>query len=483
MDASNTEFADVKPSRTFGEETRLTLRLAGPIAAAQIGQVLMGAVDTATVGRAGEAQLAAVGVGNGLAAITALFGLGLALGLDPVASQRVGAGDYRGAWRGLIDALRLSMLTAPVLVLLNALLVAIVVQPNLGPSFFPKWFPMDAGVARGAMEFAWARLPGALSFTLYSAYRAWFYACHSTRPMIISILIANVLNAALDYIFVYGDPGLVKIGLPAFGLAPMGALGAGIVTSSVSLLTIAIIAPMSMATRRRQMLTETPGPPFEERARTGVLRIARYGLPTATTILLEAGIFYLIGWRMASFGATAVAAQQVALNIASMTFMVAMSVGVAATVRVGHAVGAGDVPGTRRAGFVAFGISFGWMALCAFALAAIPESIAGIFTSDPAVIAAAIPLLRIAGLFQIFDGIQTTACGALRGAGDARLPLLINLVGYWVIGWPIGEWLAVRGGVGPPGLWYGLTAGLALVAGALSWRFHRLTRRGVARVA
>ncbi len=465
-------------------EARLTLRLAAPIAAAQIGQVLMGIVDTAVVGHAGERQLAGVSCGNGIAGVVSLFALGLALGLDPVATQRVGAGDHRGAWRALMDTLRLSVVAIPLLAGLNWLLTSLVTTPNLGPSFFPRWFPMDRDVAETAQSFAWVRMPGALAFMMYGAYRAWFYANHSTRPLILAIAFANVINFVLDYVFVFGDAGLARIGLPSLGIPALGAVGAGIVTSTVSLLIVAMLAPLAARKRRAQLGSHAPAAgdvPSESRA-VGMLRIARLGLPTAATIFLEAGIFYLIGWRMGVFGTTAQAAQQIALQVVSATFIVAMSVGVAATVRVGHAIGAGDTPGARLAGFTAFLMSFGWMGCCGVVLLLAPEAVAALFNDDPALIAATAPLLRIGGLFQIFDGLQATACGALRGVGDTRMPLLANLGGYWVVGLPLAEWLAFRRNFGANGLWYGLTFALAIVAVLLVWRFARITRRTIQRV-
>jgi MATE family multidrug resistance protein len=163
--------------------------------------------------------------------------------------------------------------------------------------------------------------------------------------------------------------------------------------------------------------------------------------------------------------------------------MVTVGLGAAATVRVGHGIGAGSTAAARRAGFWAIGISVAWMAFCAVMLFIFPRQLASLFTHDAAVIDAAAPLLRIAALFQVFDGTQSAASGALRGAGDTRLPLLANLFAYWIVGLPIAQLLAFNAGMGPVGLWIGLSVGLALVAVLLTWRFHRLTRRPVVRVA
>jgi MATE family multidrug resistance protein len=214
-----------------------------------------------------------------------------------------------------------------------------------------------------------------------------------------------------------------------------------------------------------------------------MMRILRLGLPIGAVVTLEAGIFVLLGLKTGAFGPSAQAGQEIALKIASFTFMTTVGLGAAATVRVGHGIGAGSTADARRAGLWAIGNSIGWMAFCAVVLFVFPRQLASLFTTDPAVIDASAPLLRIAALFQVFDGTQSAASGALRGAGDTRLPLLANLVAYWVVGLPVAQLLAFNANMGPVGLWVGLSAGLVLVAILLTWRFHRLTRRPVASVA
>lgn len=472
-------------------EWRAILRLAGPIALAQVGQMLMGIVDIAIVGRLGAGAIAAAAAGHGVAILVSLFFMGIAMGLDPIVSQRLGAKDQDGAWRAFSDSLRLTLFCVAPALLLVAVIETITLRPNIGGQMFPAWLPMDPAVAEDAIGYTWARAPGVIPFMLFGAYRAWFYAHHLTKVMIGVTIVGNVANAILDYVFVFGDEGLVRIGLPPLGIPAGGVVASGATTSAVSILSIAYLAPIALRHRRDTIrataATAATGAPrptsITESRSAGIRRILRLGVPIGTLIALEAGIFVLVSWMSGAFGPTIQAAQEVALKIASFTFMVTVGIGAAASVRVGRAIGAGTTEAARRSGFTALWMSVTWMAFCGLVLVAFPRQLAGVFTNDENVIAAAIPLLRIAALFQVFDGTQSAISGALRGAGDTRIPMLANLVAYWVVGLPISHLIAFRFGMGAAGLWVGLTAGLVVVAVLLTWRFHLLTRRPVARIA
>jgi MATE family multidrug resistance protein len=337
-----------------------------------------------------------------------------------------------------------------------------------------------------------ARVPGVVPFMLFGAYRAWFNANHMTRPMIWVTVWTNVFNAIFDYLFVYGDDGLRWLGLPAIGLAPGGVAAAGAVTSAVNILSVVYLAPIAFKRRQELLGSRLPDPraparpaptSLTESHGTGMRRILRLGSPIGIVILLEVGIFIVVGWRSGAFGKTAQAAQEIALKLASLTFMVTVGFGAAASVRVGRAIGGGSTADARRSGFTALTMSILWMAFCGTVMVIFPRELADVFSDDQAVIDAAAPLIRVAALFQVFDGTQSAISGALRGAGDTRLPMLANLFAYWAVGLPVAEVLAFRAGMGPVGLWVGLTAGLVVVAVLLTWRFHWLTRRDVARVA
>jgi MATE family multidrug resistance protein len=212
----------------------------------------------------------------------------------------------------------------------------------------------------------------------------------------------------------------------------------------------------------------------------GSREIFRVGLPVGLILLAEAGLFVLAALVMARFGDAAVAAYQIAINFASLLFMIPLGLGLATTVRVGHAAGAGDRDAVRHRGFVGMGLGLGNAASNAALMVAGGTLIARCYTREPGIAATAAHFLLLAAAFQFFDGLQVTANGALRGLKDTRLPMLITLVSYWLIGLPVAWWLAFRsggGGIGPDGLWWGLTAGLGAAALGLSMRYAWQTRR------
>jgi MATE family multidrug resistance protein len=216
---------------------------------------------------------------------------------------------------------------------------------------------------------------------------------------------------------------------------------------------------------------------------TAVGRLARLGLPIGVQQSLEFGAFGMVGLIMGGLGTVAMAGHQATLNLASLTFMVPLGVSSAAAVRVGNAVGAGDAPRARRAAGAAPAVGVGFMAASALALLALPRALAGLYTGDAAVLALAASLIPIAGVFQVFDGLQVVSLGILRGAGDTRAPAVANVVGFWVLGLPAGAWLAFRGGAGPRGLWWGLVLGLAATGLVNAARVRVKLRGAVARVA
>jgi MATE family multidrug resistance protein len=204
-----------------------------------------------------------------------------------------------------------------------------------------------------------------------------------------------------------------------------------------------------------------------------LLPLVRVGVPIGVQQCLEFFAFGLTGLLMGRLGTVPMAGHETALNLAALVFMVPLGVGAAAAVRVGHAIGRGDPPGARRAARVAMLVGVGFMTTTAAAMLAAPRALAALYTTDAAVIAVAAALIPLAGVFQVFDGLQAVSLGVLRGAGDTRAPMLINLFGFWLVGLPLGSWLCFGRGMGARGLWWGLVAGLATVAVVLAARVRR----------
>ncbi|MEP7028501.1 MAG: MATE family efflux transporter [Candidatus Eisenbacteria bacterium] len=429
--------------------TRADLRklfaLAAPVVFVQVGLMAMGVVDTILVGRVSADALAAVALGNMYFMTVAMLGMGVLFALDTVISQAVGAGDNaavaRGVQRGLVLA---AGMTVPSLL---PLLLAHPVFAALG---------QPAAVVPIAADFVWVSIPGLLPFFGFIVLRQSLQAMGRLRPIVISIVFANVLNALLGWMFIFG-----KLGAPA-----LGAVGTG-VASTIGRWAMALFL-LAVAWRDVRPALR----PFTRAALDWepLARMVRLGMPIGLQFVLEVGVFSLVGVMMGRMSAVALAGHQVAITLASLMFMVPLGISVSGAVLVGRAVGRRDADGARRAARLAIATSAVFMSLSALTMLLIPQWIARLYTTDTAVIAVAASLIPIAGVFQVFDGLQVTSGGVLRGFGETRSPMIANLVGYWALGFPISLALAFSAGLGPRGLWWGFVVGLGTVAMFLLWR-------------
>ena len=420
------------------EDVRTLFATAAPVVFVQLGLMAMGVVDTILVGRVSAEALAAVALGNMYFMTTAILGMGVLFALDTVVSQAVGAHDDAGVARGVQRGLVLAVAMCP-------------------PLFFPLVFShgvfealkQPAQVVPIASSYVTASIAGLFPFFGFIVLRQSLQAMGKLTPIVIAIVFANLLNLLLCWMFVFG-----KFGLPA-----MGAVGSAIATTigrwAMALFLLAVswrdLRP-ALTPFRREVLALGP-----------LLRMVRLGLPIGFQFVLEVGVFSFVGVLMGQISAVALAANQVTLTLASLTFMVPLGVSVSAAVLVGRAVGRRDPDGARRAARLSIATSMSFMALSGLSLLLFPRAIASLYTNDPAVIVIAATLIPIAGVFQVFDGLQVTSGGVLRGMGETRSPMLANLVGYWVLGFPVSLWLAFGVGLGPRGLWWGFVVGLCAV--------------------
>jgi MATE family multidrug resistance protein len=442
---------------TLRATTRDLTKLALPVTAAQVGLMSMGVVDTAMVGRVGAADLAAVALGSLYFFTVSIFGMGVLMALDPVISQGAGANDdeavARGFQRGIALALALGLVTSLLLVPAGPVLALLRQQPEVVPI---------------AARYAHALIPGMVPFFLFVVARQTLQALHRTAPLVLAIIAANLANVALNWVLIFGH----------LGSPPLGAFGAGIATSITRwLMTLGLLAgawrplrPLLLPVRVRVL---------ERRA---VLHLLRIGIPIGMHHELEFGAFGVTALLMGTLGTVEMAAHQIALNLASLTFMVPLGVGSAGAVLVGRAVGRGDPADARRAALAALLVGVSFMAVSAGAMIAAPRAFAGAYTDAEDIGRLAATLIPIAGAFQVFDGTQVVATGALRGLGDTRVPMLIGLVGFWFVGLPVSVALGFWAGLGPHGLWWGLVAGLAAVALLLVARTRARFRGSLARL-
>lgn len=443
-------------------ELKAVVRLAAPISAAHLGQMTLGFVDTAVVGRLGPSDIGAIGVGNALFFAFALFGSGLVLGIDPLIAQALGADQparaketvWQGVWLALVVAL-------PMIVL------------AVGSAFLLEPFGIEPVTAAKARGYVIARGPAMVPYFVITAMTSYLQAVGRTRPLVVAVVVANLVNLPLDGLFVFGDEGLRSVGLPAVGLPQLGALGAGLASTFVTVAQLAVVA----------VALSSAGHQAAVRRRLRIAAVGRalaVGSPIGLQRLAEVGVFSLAGLLMGRIGTLSVASHQVAMSFAAATFMVPLGVSAAAAVRVGRFVGARDREGAKIAGLASLVVGGGFMAAAGVLLLAVPEWLARILTDDAEVIAASVPLLRVAALFQISDGMQVVGAGALRGMGDTRAALYLNLAGHYALGMPLGIVLAFALDLGAVGLWWGLCAGLTAVAVALALRFVSMAARGVA---
>jgi len=432
----------------FRAELAAMAGLAVPIVVVQLAQMFMGVVDTVMVGRVSAEALAAIALGNLYVFGAAVFGMGALLGLDPVVAQAVGAKDHlavrRGMQRGLVLALGLGVAAA--ILLLPA-------RPVLA------WLHQPAGVADVAAAYAHISIAGMIPFYGFAAARQGLQAMKRLSPIVWASVIANGFNAGANYLLIFG-----KLGFPA-----MGTVGAAWATALSRWLMLGLLAAIAWRDLRPQ-LWPWRGDAFDVRALRRMLAI---GAPIGIQYQLEYGVFAVVGIMMGWLGTLELAAHQVALNLASLTFMVPMGVAAAAAVLVGQAVGRDDAPEARRAAGAALVCGVGFMTASALVMLAAPLGLARAYTTDATVAAMAATLIPIAGVFQVFDGTQVVSIGILRGVADTRTPMIVNLLGYWLIGLPVSAALGFRTVLGPRGLWWGLTVGLVLVAIVLLLRVRR----------
>lgn len=440
----------------FRRELRELFRLAAPLAAAQAGTQLMGLVDLAVIGRLGARELAGAGMANAVFFAVGVVGLGIILGLDPLISQAVGAGDHERARHVLWQGVWLAVLVTAALTVI--LVPASFALPLIGAA------PEVVGPAR---TFLLIRTAGLLPFLLFWVLRSYLQAHHIARPMLISVILANVLNLILDVLFVFGVEGWI----PAMGVA-----GAALATVLCTIFELTIVAAAARKMDAAKGVDRRP-------ERAAILQAARVGMPIGLHMGAEVGIFALVALLAGRLGTLDLAAHQLVISIASFTFTVAVGVASAGSVRVGNAIGARDAERTRVAGHATFIGALTVMGMAALMFSTIPGALARIFTNQTNIIAAAIPLMMVAAVFQLSDGVQAAGAGVLRGAGDTKYTFYANMVGHWLIGFPIALWLGFSRGLGVVGLWWGLCVGLTVVAVLLFVRFERRSRTAIAPIA
>jgi MATE family multidrug resistance protein len=435
-------------------EAMANLGLALPIAIAFLAEMATVFVDNVMVGRLGSPELAAGGLGATLLFSPLLLGMGVLGGVAAVGAQAHGAGDQEKlsavARQGLRLAIMLSLPCGGVLLGFALLL------PHLG------YDPATVEMVQGLL--LWG-LPGVPAFLAFNALRNFVTAIGRPRVVTVVAVLAVGVTAIANYLFIYGNFGMPRLGVAGVGVS--GSIG-----SWAQFLAVAVYIGGNASFRRYRVFSRTS-------KADGVLReILHVGWPIAGAYMFENGLFVVTALLIALFGAAALAANVIVNGLCAFTFMIPYAIGQAATVRVGHAMGAGRPAGARWSGYVALHLGAIWMSLTAVLFLVLPKQLVGLYIDigDPAnapTVAIALLLLPIAALFQIFDGTQAVAVGALRGLKDTRQPMVICFIGYWLIGITSGSAIGFGLGLGAVGLWLGLAIGLAATAILLTLRFRQ----------
>jgi MATE family multidrug resistance protein len=433
------------------------IRLAAPVVAAELGWMSMGIVDTIMVGHLSATALGAVSVGGILFYTAAVIGMGMLLGLDTLVSQSFGAGDVAQCHQWLLNGVYLCV---PLTLALMGMVWLF--TPLLRSS------GIDAGVIREAIPYLRAINWSTLPLLLFFAFRRYLQGMNLVQPVMFTLISANLMNLAGNWILIYGH----------FGAPAMGSEGSGWATCISRIYMAAVLLAYIFYHDRRYKtgLGGTSAAP--DMARIGEL--IQLGVPAAMQMAFELGVFAVVTVLIGRLGANILAAHQIAINLASLTYMVPLGIGTAAAVRVGQAHGRGDVDGASRAGWTAILLGAVFMSCAGVAFILAPRPIIRIYTSDRQVLEAGVALLAVAAAFQLFDGVQAVTTGALRGAGDTRTPMICHLTGYWGLGLPIGYWLCFHRNLGAVGLWIGLSIALIAIGSVLMAVWWKRTRRAEA---
>ncbi len=437
----------------YRAEARASFLLAYPVMISMLGQVMTGVADSVMIGWTGAVPLAASSLANSFFSVLLFFGIGVSYAITPLVAEAAGSGDDKT----IIDTLRHGLI---INVVVGLLLTAIILtgQSVLGHIGQP------VEVVELAIPYLLIVAYSYVPTMIFQTFRQFAEGLHRTRMAMVIMIVANLLNVVLNYVLIYGIWIFPEMGLNGAGWATFIAR----VVMAVWMVAYVFYGKHFQAYRA--------GFSFGSYSAALFNRMLHIGLPAGAQFIFEAAAFGLSAIMMGWIGATALAAHQIAINLATVSYMTTSGLGAAATIRIGTFLGQGDRPALRRSGFTLIGLGVGLMTLWGIAFLTGKHFLPSLYIDDPAVLAMAAPLMVIAGFFQLSDGMQVVCAGALRGLQDVKVPSLLIFVAYWIIALPVGYVLAFPLGLGTIGIWTGLLIGLTVTATAMVWRFVRLSR-------
>ena len=428
--------------------------MAVPVSIGQLGHIMMGVVDSIMVGNVGAVQLAAASLVNGLFALMLVLGIGMTLAITPLVAIAKGSKNFDEC--GVV--LRQSLIV-------NTLFSFLLVLMIFGISYLIKYLDQPIEVVAEAESYIRILGFSLIPVMLFQSYRQFLEGLSFVRPPMLITIIANVFNGFFNWIFIYGNLGFEAMGLDGAGWATL---------LTRSLMAAALVAHV-LSSRKYKRFDPTFN--YKKLDLPIMKKIVNIGLPSGLQYFLEVGAFafgaIMIGW----IGSIQLAAHQIAINLASVSYMIVLGIATAGTIRVGNYLGEENYVETRRSGFAAIILAVSIMGTFGASFIILRKFLPTLYISEEPVIALASSLLIVAGLFQLSDGTQATGLGVLRGLTDVKIPTLYTFVAYWIIGIPVayifGFWLDL----GAIGVWIGFSAGLTVIALLLLYRFHRKTRQ------
>jgi len=431
-----------------------TFALAYPVMLSQLGQVGVGIADTMMVGRLGAETLAAASLGNSIFFVIMMFGIGVSMSITPLVASADGEGKSKRITRIFKHGFVINVFTGMILFVLILL---------ASPGLYHLNQPLE--VVNLAIPYLAIVTFSLLPFMVFQTFKQFTEGMSQTKQAMAITILCNLLNVFLNWVMIYGN-----LGFPALGLN-----GAGYATLISRILMAAIMFYYVWNSKRYKPYKLSFG--FKKLSFPLVSKMLNIGVPTGFQFVFETGAFSAAAIMMGWIGTNALAAHQIAINLASISYMMASGLSSAATVRVGNQLGRRDIQNLREIGFTSFSMAALFMLFFAVGFIVFRNYLPMLYINDSSVVEMAASLLIFAGIFQLSDGVQVVGLGALRGMADVRIPTIITLVAYWVIGLPLGYFLAFNYGYNEHGIWCGLLIGLTVAAAMLVFRFNFLTEK------
>ncbi|WP_339703404.1 MATE family efflux transporter [Algoriphagus aquimarinus] len=442
---------------TIRDHFKITFILAFPVVLSQLGQVLVGVADSMMVGRMGAVPLAAASLGNSIFFVILMFGMGISMGITPLVSVAEGKGKFKRIGHLFQHGLWINIATA-------VILTVVVVGLSQGLHFLNQ--PEEVVIL--TIPYLYIITASLLPFMIFQSFKQLAEGISQTKQAMYVTIFCNVVNVFLNWVLIYGNLGFPEMGLNGAGIATL-----------ISRVLMPIMMGLYVMRSKRYSV-------FNLQLGLGKLRflllnrILKIGVPTGFQFIFEVSAFSAAAIMMGWIGVNALAAHQIAINLASVSYMMVSGLSTAGMIRVSNQIGRNNFKTMREAGMMVFGMALVFMAITGFIFILMRSYLPTLYIDNDEVVAMSASLLIIAGMFQLSDGIQVAGLGVLRGMEDVQFPTVITLVAYWVIGLPLGYFLAFELGMAEKGIWYGLLIGLSITAIVLFYRFHKLSNRMIA---